>query len=167
MALKSPIGQHVRVGLWGQDREPAGEGADGRPGDDGVSLGSIDEELTFKEWKRLVLSQNRAARQEDPGPSRLSKVDRERWKAKCSIEWERFPELPGVHLSIISSRDSRKDRVVVAAGGAALASLLVTSVGRRSERFDEYRLQYLSTDQTCVSDGLVTVANTHCAGSAS
>jgi hypothetical protein len=87
-----------------------------------------------------------------PDSSPLSALDHQRWKAKCSAEWEKFPELPGVHLRIISSKtwQGRKDKVILAGEGVALASVLMTLVGSRFSRIEQYRLQHLSTEKTCV-----------------
>lgn len=126
------------------------------PGPDAGPLGDTSDDQGARATSRLPTGLERYSIEDGavigPDSSPLSTQDQERWKARCSVHWERFPEIAGVRLRIISSTgwERRKDKVVLAGEGVALASVLMTLVGSRFSRIEQYRLQYLSTDQTCV-----------------
>jgi Protein of unknown function (DUF2510) len=97
-----------------------------------------------------------------PDSSPLSTLEHQRWKARCSAEWERFPELPGVHLRTISSNawEGRQDKVVLAGEGVAFASVLMTLVGTRLAVSSSTAYSTSAPTRHVCCIGLVTGGNT-------
>ena len=154
------IGQYVAVGLWGLNREPAGQGDDGAPGAHDFPAVWFDEELTFKQWKARAVTEEQHEIQE------------------AAFLWRAFASMPGEHLVCPALRIGRSHAVTTSDNevlGTFRRHLLGNAVEMESAAFGNQRCALyrgrrppsLTLVDTATGESIIRTAGRHVNPSAS